>query len=118
MKTKSWAIALVVFTTLINTAAQFLYKVGANKLEPNLLAIITNYHLIFGVILYFISASLLIIALRGGELSVLYPIIALSYLWVIIVSGTILHEEITLLKWAGAIVIVLGVSFVGIGGRK
>ncbi|MBN1156301.1 hypothetical protein JXA85_01675, partial [Candidatus Woesearchaeota archaeon] len=103
MKTKLWAICLLIFTTLINTAAQLFYKYGANRLEFNFVAIITNYPLILGIILYFISAALLIIALRGGELSVLYPMIALSYIWVMIASGTVLGELISPLKWLGAI---------------
>ena len=118
MKTKMWAIGLVIFTTLINTAAQVLYKMGANRLEFNLLAIVTNYHIIIGIVLYLLSAALVVIALRGGELSVLYPLIALSYIWVAFASRIAFAENITLLKWAGVIVIVLGVSAVGLGGGK
>jgi drug/metabolite transporter (DMT)-like permease len=68
--------------------------------------------------LYAISAMLLIIALKGGELSVLYPIIALSYIWVILASTIVLKENISTLRWAGVGIIFAGVTIVGIGGKK
>jgi len=81
MKTKLWAIGLMIFTTLLTSSAQIFYKLGAATLELNLLALITNYNLIIGLCIYAVGAVLMIIAFKGGELSVLYPIIATSYIW-------------------------------------
>ena len=86
MGTKLSAIILVVIITLLTSAAQIFYKKGADILVFDFLSIITNYYLIIGLFLYFLGAVLLIIALRKGELSVLYPIIALSYVWVSLLS--------------------------------
>ena len=61
---------------------------------------------------------MMVIALRGGDLSVLYPLIALSYVWVSILSQFILHDNMNFLKWAGVVSIIVGVSFIGMGGRK
>ena len=47
------------------------------------------------------NALLLILALRDGELSMLYPIIALTYVWVNLLSMYFFHDQINLLKSAG-----------------
>ena len=118
MKIKGWAIALVLFCTLLMSIGQLLYKKGANLLEFNLMAIITNYQLILGYGIYILAAILLIIALRYGELSVLYPITATSYIWIALLSMFFLSEVIGVYKWVGIILIIFGISFIGFGGKN
>jgi drug/metabolite transporter (DMT)-like permease len=55
-------------------------------------------------------------ALRHGELSILYPLIALGYVWVTITAVLAFHEHLNPLKIAGLIVIMLGVGVLGWGG--
>ncbi len=119
MKTKLWAIFLVLFCTLLTSSAQIFYKLGVKSLSLNLFSLITNYYLIFGLILYFIGAILLILALKNGELSVLYPLVATSYIWVSLLSPRFFAtDSMNLMKWIGVFIIISGVSLVGIGGRN
>jgi multidrug transporter EmrE-like cation transporter len=119
MATQKWAIALVLFFTLLTSAAQIFLKLASEKLELNLIALLTNWPLLIGGILYVISAILLIIALRGGELSVLYPLVALSYVWVSLVSPRIFPtDSMNPLKWVGIAFIIGGVGFIGAGSQK
>ena len=78
MATKLWAMGIVLSCTLLTSTAQIFWKFGAEKLEFNFLSIITNVNLLIGIFLYAIGGILLIISFRGGEVSVLYPIIAIS----------------------------------------
>ncbi len=48
----------------------------------------------------------------------LYPIIALTYVWVTLLSYTVLHETPNMYKNIGIATIVLGVAVLGRGGRK
>lgn len=114
-KTALWAAGLVLACTGFTSAAQIFYKFGVSKLSFNFMSIITNWPIILGLALYGIGAVLLLIALRHGELSVLYPIIALSYVWVNLLAMHFFNEPINLFKWLGIAVIVLGVSFIGKG---
>ena len=119
MKTKLWAIALVFFFTFLTSAAQILYKMAAERLVFDAIGLLTNWPLIIGGVLYIISAALMMISFKGGELSVLYPLIALSYVWVSLLSPLFFpSDSMNPLKWAGIIVILLGVSFVGVGSTK
>ena len=115
MKTKLWAIGLMVICTLFTSAAQLFYKTGANKLEFNLLSIISNWPILLGMFLYGIGAILLIIALKGGEVTVLYPIVASSYIWVAFGSGYFFGEIIAPLRWIGIIFIVIGILMINFG---
>ena len=96
-----------------------LIKAGANTLPhisgfvPNLIAMATNERLMAGYSLYGISTVLLVIALRHGELSLLYPVIALTYVWVAILSVVVFHEYLNPMRLAGVGVIVLGVAVLG-----
>jgi multidrug transporter EmrE-like cation transporter len=53
------------------------------------------------------------LALRDGELSKLYPIIALTYVWVTLLSAYFFYEPLTFWKLTGIAVIVAGVTVLG-----
>ena len=66
-----------------------------------------------GYALYGLSAILMVAALKYGELSVLYPIIAMTYVWVTVLSVIIYSESVNLLKFVGLASIVCGVAVLG-----
>lgn len=109
---------LVFGCTILGAAAQILLKTGANHMaQISLMSVITNWGLIGGLSLYGVSTLLLVLALRDGELSLLYPVIALTYVWVTVLSFVIFHDRANPLKLAGITIIVIGVAVMG-GGRK
>ncbi len=118
MKTKLWAIILVIFITFLTSSAQIFYKLGAEHLEYTFISLITNYYLLIGLVLYGIGAALIIVAFKGGEVSVLYPIIATSYIWVSLISGYLFHEIVNVYKWLGIIVIIIGISLISFGSKE
>jgi len=118
MATKLSSAMLVFVCTLLVSSAQVFYKLGANKLEFNLIKIITNYNLIAGMAIYAVGAVILLVALRGGELSVLYPIIATSYIWVTLLSIYFFNEVMNFYKLAGIAAIISGIILIGLGSKK
>ena len=74
--------------------------------------------LLMGYGLLGINTLLLSVALKNAELSVLYPIIALSYVWVMIASVVIFGETLNPFKLAGVAVIVTGVALLGRESRR
>ncbi len=118
MKTKTWAIGLVFMATLITSTAQILYKMGADRLSLDVFSVLTNVPLFLGILLYLVAATVLLLALKHGELSVLYPIVATSYIWVSLLSSRFFGEVINIYKWIGIIIIVIGVVLIGIGSKK
>ncbi len=116
-KTAVWAIFVMLLCTLFTSAGQLFFKLGSETASFDL-ALLTNYNLIIGLILYGAGALLLIISLKGGELSVLYPIIATSYIWVSLIAWRYFNEPISSFKILGIMSIILGVSFVGRGSKN
>jgi drug/metabolite transporter (DMT)-like permease len=113
------SIALVVLCTAIGAAAQILMRFGAAQLHGSTLAdLLTNWALMAGYVCLAANTALLVLALRHGELSVLYPIIALTYVWVTILSPMFFGDIVNAYKIVGVALIVLGVSFIGIGSRS
>ena len=116
-KTHLWAIILMFCTTALTSTAQAMYKLGIPSLKFNLISIITNWPIIAGLAIYGVAAVMMIIALKGGEVSVLYPIIATSYIWVSLISMIFFHETMNPLKWGGVAVIFAGVVMINLGSR-
>ncbi|HYA16959.1 MAG TPA: hypothetical protein VEF06_05805 [Bryobacteraceae bacterium] len=119
------SIYLVLGCTLFAAAAQVLMKFGAGHPLPIpdfstparavafVVAIFSNAPLFFGYCMSAGTALLLILALRDGELSTLYPIIAMSYVWAIPLSMYYFGDKLNIWKISGIALIVGGVALLG-----
>ena len=117
------SVLIVVACTVMGAIAQVLIKLGASQLAhasllATFLSIFTVPTLFLGYCLYGIFAVLMVYALRHGELSILYPVIALTFVWVSILSAMIFHEAMNPMKIGGIAVIVAGVAVLGWGSRN
>ncbi len=117
MATKTWAVFTVLATTLLTSSAQILWKTGSAALKPDIVSILTNYYLLGGVFLYVIGGILLILSFKGGEVSVLYPIIATSYIWVSFLSIRFFGESMNPFKLIGVTAIIIGIVSIGYGSK-
>lgn len=115
MPAELWAIGLVISATLVGSFGPILLKKASAKRLSKINSLIRNYHLFGGVSLYAAGTALFIPALKGGDLSILYPLVALTYIWVSLLSVKFLGEKMNLIKWLGIVSIIIGVSFIGIG---
>jgi multidrug transporter EmrE-like cation transporter len=121
---------LVVICTLFAASAQILLKFGALHPLPSvhlsdsasvgafLTALLGDWPLIIGYSLHACNAMLLILALRHGHLSLLYPLYALSYVWVDLLSLYYFHEHMNIWKEAGITLIIAGVAVLGKASRE
>ncbi len=111
--TKIWAMGLMVACAIFTAVGQLFYKLGATRLP----LIFTNWQIFLGLTFYGIAMLFFMLAMKGGEVSVLYPILATAFIWANILSMIVLNEPVTLVKWIGSAGIVLGISLLGIGSR-
>lgn len=117
--TQMQSVGLVFCCTLLGAVAQIFMKTGVNQLQHlDPIRIVTNLPLLAGYSLYGINTLLLMLALRDGELSVLYPIIALSYVWVTILSILIFKDNLNVWKIAGITLIIAGVVILGRAAKE
>ena len=118
MKTCLSSVALMVLCTFFTSLAQVFYKLGAPALKPDFFALLANYYVIIGILLYAGGAAILIVALRGGDVSILYPIVATSFIWVSLMSMRFFGEPMNIYKWLGVFVIIAGIIFINIAGKE
>jgi multidrug transporter EmrE-like cation transporter len=113
------AVLMVAFATFLGAAAQILMKMGTEHAlhNPGLLGILTNPPLIAGYSLYGVMTVMIVVAYKDGELSVLYPVISLSYVWVTALSYFIFHDTLNAYKLIGLATIICGVAVIGRGAK-
>lgn len=117
MNIKIKPIILVILCTLFTSTGQILFKISSKNLD-SIINILTNIPLYLGFFFYAIGALLMIISLKYGELSVIYPFISLSFVWVNIFSIVMFGEFVSIINWVGIVGIILGVSLIGYGSSR
>ncbi len=110
-----WSGLLVLLAALIGAFGSMYFKKGADRLELTVQGLLRNSDLIKGVIVYGTSTVFYVIGLRGGELSVLFPLVSTGYVWVSLLSVKYLGERMNAMKWAGIGFIIVGVTLIGLG---
>ena len=115
MPEKIWIILLVLFCAFLASLGQVFFKWGSETFEFSMKSILNNYNVIIGAALYGTSALLFVYSLKHGPLSVLYPVIATSYIWVLVLSYFLFGESLTLLKVSGVSLIVIGITLIALG---
>lgn len=114
MTTRLWSILLVIIGTLVASFAPILLKKASERRIFHLKSLTTNYPLFGSIFLFGLGMIIFVIALRDGDLSVLYPLSSLGFVWVSVYSTKFLGEKMNKFKWIGIILIIIGVSLIGI----
>lgn len=112
----------IIIVILISTFAgvgMLLYKLYSNTLQKRKwnikdIAKYLNWFFITGSICYVLSALLTIYVLKTEDLSTIFPLTALKYVIVLVLSSMFLKEKITSKKLIGTTLIIAGVVLVTI----
>jgi multidrug transporter EmrE-like cation transporter len=110
------SILLVLLASLIGSFGAVFLKLGAAPMK-NGLRHIFNLKLLAGVSLFVGSSVPFVMGLRHGELSVLYPMVSLGYVWTMVWSRIFFGEPITRAKVGALAMILTGIVCIGAGGR-
>ncbi len=114
----------VAAATVIQVIAQLLIKEGTDLLPPDpslaqtAVGIFTVLPLFIGYSCYGLFTVIMVLALRYVELSLTFPILALSYVWVAAASVMLRGESMNAPKIAGVAIIVGGVAVLGMGDKS
>jgi undecaprenyl phosphate-alpha-L-ara4N flippase subunit ArnE len=108
------SIVLVISASVIGSFGALFLKLGAAHLKRGLRYLV-NPQLALGIALFLGSSVPFLMGLRHGELSVLYPMVSLSYVCSLFWSHLFLREPITTGKIGALVLIVAGIVCIGIG---
>ncbi len=112
---------LIVLTAIcFSVSGELLLKSGMNSIGvlslsnfwPTLGRIVTHPKILAGFGLFGIGALFWLAAISRVPLSWAYPMLSIGYLLVLLFSAIILKETVAPLRWAGAIIICLGIVLV------
>ena len=115
MKTPLSSIVLILTSSLIGSFGAVFLKLGAEHLKGGLAGLIKNYWLAIGIGLYLLSSVFFVMGVAQGELSILYPMVALGYIWTLLWARLFFKEGFTLSKVGGLAMIVAGVALINLG---
>ena len=110
------SILLVLLASLIGSFGAVYLKLGAAHMKRGFRHIL-NWQLALGILLYLGSSVPFVMAVKHGELSVLYPMVSLGYIWTLFWSKLFFNEAITKPKVAALAMILAGIVCIGAGGR-
>lgn len=114
-----FALTLVLICVFLSAIGQFTMKVGMGQVGEiatarqlfnldTLFRMFTNPYVLTGIFLYGISLVLWLGVMSTLNISLMYPLASLAYVVAAIIAFIFLKEDVTLLRWAGILVIVGG----------
>jgi drug/metabolite transporter (DMT)-like permease len=117
MKTPLGNVLLVLLASFIGSFGAAFLKSGAEMLRHGW-HYLFHWKLAAGVGLFLLSSYFFVLGIRPpGELSVLYPMVSLGYIWTLLWARIFFHEPFTREKFFGLFLIVAGVFCVGMGSQ-
>lgn len=114
MATRLWLIVIVGVAAFIGAVGQILFKMGADRLSLVPTEVLYNPYLLAGLGMYILATAIYVFSLQYGNVSILYPIIATSYIWVAVFATGFLGEPFPANNWIGILLIVAGITVINI----
>ncbi|MCX6707252.1 MAG: EamA family transporter, partial [Candidatus Woesearchaeota archaeon] len=100
----------------IGSFGQVSLKHGMNRLKvigmmqvlKSIFKVFTNPFIIMGVLLYAVSSVIWLFSMTRLDISFMYPLVSLSYLFTTIFAILFLNEKVSAKRWAGLTLIIIG----------
>jgi multidrug transporter EmrE-like cation transporter len=114
---------LIIISVGLAVCGQVSLKIGMNKVgeiysahlvQPfqTLIRVFSNPNVVLGLGLYVCASLIWLVVLSRVDLSFAYPMMGLSYVFVLLISNFFLKENVVPLRWFGAFVICTGVVLI------
>ena len=109
-------ILILLVSILIGSFGQVSLKHGMNKLKVigirevvrNIFRVFTNPFILMGILFYAASSIMWLFAMTRLDISFMYPLVSLSYLFTTVFAILFLNEKVGAKRWAGLTLIIMG----------
>ena len=115
-------IVFTVITSILITGGQVLWKIGLHNINgfylkeynlfENIYRIIKSGYILTGFAVYVLATGFFMYLLSKHELSLIIPIMSISFIFALIAGIIFFHEEVNTYRWFGVVVIILGVYLI------
>jgi len=113
MKTPLTSVALFALAAILGAVGQYLYKTGAGRITTSFSSYL-SLPLFGGIVCYVAVMGLFVAAFkRGGDLSVLYPVYASTFIWAAIISLMAYGTPIKAVNVVGMALLIAGMFLMG-----
>src|SRR3954462_11090934 len=111
------AIVLNLVRSFIGSFGTVFLKLGAEHMKGGIGRLLSNYWLVVGTDLYVLSSVFYMMGVGqpGAQLTVLYPMVSLGYIWAMLWARVFFGERFTLSKVGGLLMIIFGVALINFG---
>lgn len=106
-------VLLMLLCGLATAAGQIIWKKGSAEIT-SITSFLLNKFVIIGFILYALASVTYIIALKHAELSRVFPMISLSFVWVTLYAAIVLQEKLQTSSIIGLVAILAGITLLGV----
>jgi multidrug transporter EmrE-like cation transporter len=105
---------MFLLAAVFGAVGQFLYKSGAERAAGGVLGYLLNVRILLGVACYVAVMGLFVAAFRrGGELQVLYPVYASTFVVAAVLAWAVYGTPIKAANVAGMLLLILGMYLMG-----
>ena len=118
MSTPASSVGLVLLASFIGSFGAVFLKSGAGRRQRQWGTLLLNWRRAAGVGAFMISSMFFVAGVKNGELSVLYPMVSLGYVWTMFWSRLFFGEPLTRMKFLGLGMILLGIMCLGYGAGR
>ncbi|MCC7175050.1 MAG: EamA family transporter [Bryobacterales bacterium] len=117
MTTPLSSMLLVLVAAFVGSFGAVFLKSGAGRLHRELASLLFNWRLALGIALYVLSSFFFVLGVRQGELTILYPMVSLGYVWTLLWSRLFFREAVTRNKFLGIAMVLAGIVLLSLGNR-
>lgn len=115
--------SLILINTLILVSGQFLWKFGMQNQTISLsfvsiVKVLFSPYVFSGLAMYGFATVIWLYILSKVPLSLAYPIQSITYIFAVIGAHFIFNETLTIYKVLGCLLIMLGVTLIGLSPNK
>jgi multidrug transporter EmrE-like cation transporter len=108
------SVILFLVAAVVGAVGQFLYKSGAEQTTDEWWSYLLNVRLLTGVVCYIAVMVLFVAAFKqGGDLAVLYPLYASTFIWAAVIGLVAYGVEIKPINIAGMALLIAGMYLMG-----
>ena len=111
---------ILAISVLLAVAGQLFMKKGMilfgsfpiSQLLIKLIPIFLNPYVLMGLVCFGLSSIFWLVVLSRLQLSLVYPMVSVAYVLVAFASVILFKEQVSLFRWLGIIVIIVGVFLI------
>ncbi|MFN7918454.1 MAG: EamA family transporter [Bryobacteraceae bacterium] len=109
------SIALVFGASFLGSIGAVFLKSASGRINRDVWSIVMNWRLAAGIVMYVLSSLFYLKGIKQGELTILFPMVSLGYVWTLFWSRLFFQEEFTKSKFIGLGFIIAGIVLLAFG---